>query len=142
MFTALTFFDCMMARVQVPMAAVEFVVGYHDLVLSLVGWSPYITELVYPELVCEQHSASQSLLPCHRVAGVDFARLLSSVATSTTQVKLATPQNRCFVGKQCTFLRINIFIENYAIFFQKTEYQYDFRLSTFSLNFIYSCSMI
>lgn len=37
MFTALTFFDCMMARVQVPMAAVEFVVGYHDLVLSLVG---------------------------------------------------------------------------------------------------------
>lgn len=58
MFTALTFFDCMMARVQVPMAAVEFVVGYHDLVLSLVGLSPYITELVYPELVCEQHSAS------------------------------------------------------------------------------------
>lgn len=48
----------MMARVQVPMAAVEFVVGYHDLVLSLVGLSPYITELVYPELVCEQHSAS------------------------------------------------------------------------------------
>lgn len=39
--TALTFFDCMMARVQVPMAAVEFVVGYHDLVLSLVGWSIY-----------------------------------------------------------------------------------------------------
>ena len=50
MFTALTFFDCMMARVQVPMAAVEFVVGYHDLVLSLVGLSPYITELVYPEI--------------------------------------------------------------------------------------------
>ena len=46
------------ARVQVPMAAVEFVVGYRDLVLSLVGLSPYTTELLYPEIVCQQHSAS------------------------------------------------------------------------------------
>lgn len=45
------------ARVQVPMAAVEFVVGYHDIVLSLAGLSPYTTELLYPEIVCEQHSA-------------------------------------------------------------------------------------
>ena len=46
------------ARVQVPMTAVEFVVGYRDLVLSLVGLTPYTTELLYPEIVCKQHSAS------------------------------------------------------------------------------------
>lgn len=52
------------ARVQVPMAAVEFVVGYRDLVLSLVGLSPYTTELLSLEKACEQHSASWSLLLC------------------------------------------------------------------------------
>ena len=53
------------ARVQVPMAAVEFVVGYRDLVLSLVGLSPYTTELLSLEIAYEQHAATcRSLLLC------------------------------------------------------------------------------
>ena len=53
------------ARVQVPMAAVEFVVGYRHLVLSHVGLSPYPTELLSLEIAYEQHAATcRSLLLC------------------------------------------------------------------------------